>query len=353
MTKILFFVSSMEDGGAQRVISILSNKLSERGFSVSILKYFDTVNLFELDNRISVFSVEGSTGSISTVKNLGYIHKVFKDYDVVISFLAPFNMIALVANLFNRTPLIVADRNDPSKVPANRYVRFLRDQLYKLADRIIVQTKNNQSYFKKNTEVIYNPVMLNDLKGSALRTKKDKLIVSSARLEKQKNQDMLIEAFGVFHKIHPEYKLVIYGEGSYRKELEEKINELGLSKYVSLPGVTKDIFNKISRAELFVLTSNYEGMPNALIEAMCLGLPVISTRVSGATDLIEDMVNGVIIDVNDVKGLLNSMIKLTDSEDLRKSLSNQAIKVADMLNSNKICDLWEKSIDSVLKSDVI
>ena len=349
MTKVLFFVSSMEDGGAQRVISILSKQLTERGFSVSILKYFDTVDLFELDNRVAVFSVEGNTGSTSIIRNLGYIHKVFKKYDMVISFLAPFNMIALVANLFNRTPLIVADRNDPSRVPSNKYVRFLRDQLYKFADRIVVQTKHNQSYFKKNTEVIYNQVMLGGLKGLALRTKKEKLIVSSARLEKQKNQDMLIEAFNVFHKSHSEYKLVIYGEGSYRKELEAKVKDLGLSECVDLPGVTKDIFNKIARAELFVLTSNYEGMPNALIEAMCLGLPVISTKVSGTTDLIDHLKNGVLIDLNDADSLICYMSKLTDDKSLALSMGEEAVNLNSVLDVDRITDEWIRVIEDVMK----
>ena len=216
----------------------------------------------------STATLTENTGTTNTVRNLGFIHKEFKKYDVVLSFLAPFNMIALVANLFNKTPIIVADRNDPSKVPSNKYVRFVRDLLYKLADRIVVQTKHNQAYFKKNTDVIYNPVVMDDFKGMALRVNKEKLIVSSARLEKQKNQEMLIDAFGAFHKSHPEYKLRIYGEGSYRENLEEKIDKLGLKDCILLPGVTKDIFNKIAAAELFVLTSNYEGMPNALIEAM-------------------------------------------------------------------------------------
>ena len=345
--KILFFVSSMEDGGAQRVISILSDKLTERGFSVSILKYFKTVDLFNLNDKVKTYSVEENTGTTNTVRNLGFIHKEFKKYDVVLSFLAPFNMIALVANLFNKTPIIVADRNDPSKVPSNKYVRFVRDLLYKLADRIVVQTKHNQAYFKKNTDVIYNPVVMDDFKGMALRVNKEKLIVSSARLEKQKNQEMLIDSFDVFHKNHPEYKLVIYGEGSYRKNLEEKIDKLGLNGCILLPGVTKDIFNKIATAELFVLTSNYEGMPNALIEAMCLGLPVISTKVSGATDLIRHMENGMLVDLNDVESLSKYMEELIENKELAVRLGNEAVKLNDLLNANRITDEWVRVINQL------
>lgn len=347
MKKILFFISSLEDGGAQRVVSIIASKLAQRDYEISVLKYYAGDNLFPLSKDVKVESCQENTGSTSIIKNICHMHNKFEEYDVILSFLAPFNMMAIVANLFNKTKLVVADRNDPSRLPSNKFVRLLRDILYKLADRIVVQTENNQRYFKNNTDIIYNPVAMEEFKGSALSCKKEKIIVSSSRLEKQKNLMLLIESFAQFYKNHDDYSLVIYGEGSQRKELETRIADMGLTEAVKLPGVTKDIFNKLSKAELFILSSNYEGMPNALIEAMCLGLPVISTKVSGATDLIENGVNGMLVDIGDETSLIQTMSSLIDDKTLSESLAKRAVELCKKLDVDKICDEWERVIKNV------
>jgi GalNAc-alpha-(1->4)-GalNAc-alpha-(1->3)-diNAcBac-PP-undecaprenol alpha-1,4-N-acetyl-D-galactosaminyltransferase len=347
--KLLFFISSLEDGGAQRVVSILSNKFVERGFEVEILKYYKGIDLYPLDNKVKVKSVEENTNTSNVLRNLKFIRSEFKDCDCILSFLAPFNMMAICANIFNKTPMIVADRNDPNKIPRNKFIRILRNILYKFSDRIVVQTSKNQEYFKSNTEVIYNPVVLNEYRGIALKTGKEKIMVSAARLEKQKNLEMLIDAFHIFHQKHGDYKLIIYGEGTHRETLERKIEELGMKDFILLPGVSNKLFDEISKAELFVLSSNYEGMPNALIEAMCLGLPCISTRVSGATDLIIDGVNGLLVDVGDTKDLTNKITKLIEDKEYAYKLANKAIEINDILDSNVICDKWLEMIYDVVK----
>ena len=352
--KIEFFVGEFSEGGAERVISILANELASRGHEVAILKYFNSINYYKTDDRIKINSLEELTGTKSKLKNIIYLHKRLRDFDgVFVSFLAPFNVLALIANIGNKTPLIVADRNDPSKLPGNKYLRTLRDYLYRYADRVIVQTNKNKAYFSNKvqtkTEVIYNPLILNDMEGKALEAKKEKIIINIGRLEPQKNQDMLIDTFKLFHEKHPEYKLFIYGEGSYRKELESRVDSLKLNDCVHLPGNVKDIFERLCACEFFVFSSNYEGMPNALIEAMGLGVPVISTKVSGATDLVKDGIDGLLIDLNDSDSLLDSMIKLAESEELRRNLSQEAVKIVSMLNSKNICDIWERAISDVLR----
>ena len=352
--KIEFFVGEFSEGGAERVISILANELTSRGHEVVILKYFNSINYYKTDERVKISSLEELTGTKSKLKNIAYLHKHLKSFDgVFVSFLAPFNILALIANMGNKTPLIVADRNDPSKLPGNKFLRMLRDYLYRFADRVVVQTSKNKAYFSNKvqykTEVIYNPLILNGMEGKAINSLKSKTIINIGRLEPQKNQDMLIDVFKKFYETHPDYKLVIYGEGSYRENLEDKISELKLNESISMPGNVKDIFDRLCDCEFFVLSSNYEGMPNALIEAMGLGVPVISTRVSGATDLIEDGVNGILIDVNDADGLFNSMIKLAESEELRNKISLEAVKITELLNSRNVCDIWEKTINDVLR----
>jgi len=344
--KYIFFCGTLSAGGAERVISSLAGRMCGLNIDVDILTYYDTEAFYELNPAIRVIHAEKETGSRNIIRNIMWIRKYVKrsEATAIISFLAPFNMLMICATLFLKTAVIVADRNDPRYIPAKGFVRRIRNLLYSLADGVVLQTKHNQSYFgntiQKKSKVIYNPVNIGDKVGLALRTAKRKEIVSVGRLMPQKNQKMLIEAFSQLHTQFPEHKLVIYGEGSGRSELEKYIAELGLEEYVLLPGKFLDIHERISAAELFVLSSDYEGMPNALMEAMCLGLPVISTEVSGATDLIENEVNGLLVSCRDKDGLVLSMSKILSDRNYAKVMAEKAVLLADGLEIDKIADEW-------------
>lgn len=344
MKRTIFFVSSLGDGGAQRVISILSEKMALRDMDVEIVTYYDIPMVYQIHPKVQITCVEQCTGGKSLFRNLRWLRRYFKENaKIVLSFLAPFNMIALVAVMGTKVPIIVADRNDPAKVPRNPVVRAARDILYGFADQVVVQTEANKAYFKrlqKKIQVIYNPVDLKEYTGSALNEKKEKIIVSVGRLLPQKNQKMMQDAFVQVSKQFPEYQLVIYGEGSYREELEKYIKEQGLEDSVFLPGSVTDLYDRIKSATLFVLSSDYEGMPNALIEAMCMGLPCISTKVSGATDLIQNEKNGILVSVGNEKELAEAMEKLLSDDKKRKMLAEEAIKLSDRLLPDKILEQW-------------
>lgn len=350
--RILFFIGEFNEGGAERVISILANNLIERGFDIEILKYHNTENFYKLNSKIKVNSVEENTKTrLNTIKNIMWMNKYFKDNtDIVISFLAPFNIISILANFGNKLPIIVSDRNDPRFTPQSKFRRVLRNYLYKKADAVVVQTKHNKEYFTNNIQnktcIIPNPIELDKYVGSALNTKKEDLIVSVGRLEPQKNQIMLLEAFKEIHDKYSSYKLVIYGEGSYRKELEKRICELNLNDSVSLPGNVKEILGKMAKAKMYICSSNYEGMSNSLIEAMCIGLPVISTKVSGTEELINDS-NGILIDINDKSALTVNIERLIKNEDLIFDLGSKGTKIFEQLNINDILNKWIEIINKV------
>ncbi len=353
--KILFTLGALGHGGGERVVSVLSNELVRQGHQVEILLYYDREVWYPLDQKVKVIAEEKETGKKNILSHLLFKRKYVKNnnFDVVISFLAPFNMIAIVSLFGLKTPLIVADRNDPRHVPSNKLVRFARDFLYRFADGVVLQTKANQAYFCKKVQqkstVIYNPIDLGDATGIGLTAQKSKRMVSVARLMRQKNQDMMLDAFCKFQQNHPDYRLTIYGEGDYRPNLEQKIAELGLGQSVDLPGGVKDVPNHIKDAEIFVLSSDYEGMPNALIEAMCVGLPVISTAVSGATDLVIPEENGLLVDCDDTEALAAAMDKMASDGELRKKTSLNAAKLADELTLDKITAQWLQYIKEVIK----
>lgn len=353
--KVTFFVGQLEQGGAERVVSLISNKLVEKGFNVEILTYYDRNINYNINKSINIIKVVKETNSNNILKNINWLKNYFKNNtNIIISFMAPFNILSLFANRKNSTPIIVSDRNDPRSVPSNPIIRYIRDLFYDLyADLVIVQTENNKSYFNKNiqnkTVIISNPVDLNDLACKAIETKKKNVIVSAGRLMPQKNQIMLIDAFKIIHDKYNDYQLVIYGEGPHRKELEKRIDELELSEYVFLPGELKDVLKKELAAKAFVLSSNYEGMPNALIEAMCLGLPCVSTKVSGANELIEDGANGYLVNTNDVNALSNRLEKIINDDKLANKLAKNASKLNKTLNIDVITDKWVTFINKVLK----
>ena len=348
MKKTMFFVSSLDDGGAQRVISILASRMVQKGMDVEIVTYLDAPVLYPIHSEVKITCVQKETEKKSLMSNLLWLRSYFKENaEIVLSFLAPFNMIALVATMGLRVPIVVADRNDPAKVPGSKVIRIARDILYVFADQVVVQTEANKAYFKllsKKTTVIYNPVDLKEYTGLALKSEKDKIIVSAGRLMPQKNQKMLIDAFSAIMKKFPEYQLVIYGEGNYREELESYVKSLKLEERVFMPGSVTDLYDKMKSAELFVLSSDYEGMPNALIEAMCLGLPVISTKVSGATDLINHGKNGLLTEVGDKKEMENAMEQMLSDENLREKMAIEAVQLAEMLRTDEVLKQWQKII---------
>lgn len=353
MTKrYIFFLGALCDGGAERVVSILSGCMAEAGMPVEILCYYDREVFYEIDPKVKLTAVEQETHSTNKIKNLLWLRTYLKqNAKAVISFLAPFNMMALMASMGLKTPIIVADRNDPRKIPGQPVLRKFRDVLYRFADGVVVQTTHNLEYFSKAVQkravIIYNPIDLKEKAGLALRSEKRPEIVSVGRLMPQKNQKMLIEAFSEIHKKFPEYTLTIYGEGPSRMELEAQIAELTLQNAVYLPGSVKDLHERIASAELFVMSSDYEGMSNALIEAMCLGLPVVSTKVSGATDLVEDGVNGLLVEIGDKDGMVAALEKLLDAPEILKRYAGQAVKLNDALNINDIMQRWIAFINSI------
>ena len=345
MKRHIFFIGTLCNGGAERVVSILAGHMAKQGMDVEILTYYDRPVSYQVDSRVKLTAVETMTGSGNKVKNLLAIRKYFKrNVRIVISFLAPFNMMAIAANLGNGVPMIVADRNDPTKVPSNAAVRKVRDVLYRFATGVVVQTQKNKAYFcqavQKKSKVIYNPIDLKDYAAIALHTEKEKKIVTAGRLMPQKNQKMMIRSFASVHEKHPDYQLVIYGEGPSRDELEALVKELGLVKCVLLPGNISDIHEHIKNAEIFVLSSDYEGMPNALIEAMCLGLPSISTKVSGAKDLIKDHENGLLTELNNQEQLEKAMLELIENKELADKLAKNAAKLNEELEVSKIMQQW-------------
>lgn len=352
----LFIVcGNLKAGGAERVVSILANKFQSLGHRISVITWYETDVFYKFDPNIRILQIPVTSGKSGFAGQMKWFRSFVRNErpDVILSFLAPFNILTVFSLIGLKIPVLVAERNDPYFVSPthNWFWKIIRNIAYKMADGILVQTNMSKSHFPKylqdDATVIFNPVTFTEDKiGVALRAEKRKEVVSVTRLYEQKNVQMLIRSFAEVHKLHPEYKLTVYGEGELREELESQIKELGLDGCVSLPGKKKNVHDLIVGAEIFAMASDFEGMSNSLIEAMCLGLPCISTKVSGSTDLIQDHRNGILIDTRSQEQLTHALLELIENSQKRNDYGREASKLYEMLNVDCISTQWLEYIKS-------
>lgn len=358
MNKLIVSIGTLSSGGAERVLSILSDTFIQHYDQVIYLTWIDVPDFYTINPQVKRICVEKECNSKNLLKKILWFRNYIKAENpcAVLSFLAPFNILVCLSLMTVNVKIIVAERNDPRFVWNSFFQRYLRRFAYMFADGILEQTDNNRNYFTGSllakTSVIHNPVLMDDsYVGLALRTEKKHSIVSVARLKPQKNPEMQLKAFKNFLKSHPDYTMTMYGEGDYRGKIESAINDLGLQGKVLLPGAVSGVWNLIVEAKCFVMSSWYEGMPNALIEAMCLGLPCVSTKVSGAVDFIDSGYNGILVDLDNHLSMSKAMSRICDDNLLANRLGTNAVNLYTKLNQEVISKLWIDYIDDIISDN--
>lgn len=345
--KITFIIDHMSIGGAQRVcynlITWLQSNTSEE-VSLLIYRKLSIGDVYyDLSHITHYFLDKGTFGKIRS------IHRFLKKIgsDVVISFGVPNAMYDVIGNLGLNTKHIVCERNDPSHFRGKYITRILSRQLMKKADGFVFQTKEAQKFYggniAKRSVIIPNPLFISEQSPKAIYDGvREREIVSAGRLNKQKNHALLIRAFANIVEKYPDYRLIIYGEGPERKNDETLIQSLSLIDKVRLPGAINDVPNAIYKSSIFVLSSDFEGMPNALMEAMAMGLPCVSTDCpcGGSKELIENTVNGLLFPVGDEESLVNSIIYLIENPDIAKKLGNKAFEIREKMNLDILSRKW-------------
>lgn len=349
---IIFIIGYLSNGGAERVVSVLANNFIKKGFNVSILTILGDKKEYELDSRVKYIPLVSKYNNklMRILERIVFIRKNIKGLNkcYVISFLAQINIYSIVANMFNKSKLIVSERNDPYQDPSSKLVRMVRDFLYNFVDAFVFQTEDAKNYFSNKIQsksvVIANPLKENLPEPFiGIREKK---IVTAVRLEYQKNVKMLINAYYKIQEEYPEYTLDIYGEGPLKDELINHCKELAIEDKVKFCGYSVDLHNDILKAKVFVLPSNYEGISNSMIEALALGIPVISTDhpIGGAKMFINPEVNGLLVNVNDCEATYKAMKRIIENNSLEEKFSKNAINIRQDLNVNKIANEWQKFI---------
>jgi len=348
--KISFFIGHMGYGGAERVISLLANDYCRRGWETDIVMLLSNDVAQTIDPGVRLVDLSMGGGSylkrapqwLTSIR--GYLKK--EKPDCVVSFIGRINALVLTAAIGLKLPIIVSERNDPRHDGRGKGMLAYCNGIYKQAKAVVFQTKAEQECFdaavKARGVIIPNPV---SVEGAVRQEAEGFTVITAGRLAQQKNHKMLMDAMALVHAQLPEARCVIYGEGELRQELESYVQEKNMAEFVSLPGHARDIHQKIATASAFVLTSEYEGLPNALIEAMMLGVPSITTDYPGADEVMEDGVSGFIVPRGDAKSLALKLLNLAKAPEVCQKLSRGATAAAQRYNLENVIYLWQKTIE--------
>lgn len=359
---VAMLIGALTKGGAERVLVNLAADLTEKGHEVTMVTQYKKENEYPLPDGvkrvISDITEEEITGSriVNFGRRFGKLRMIWKTErpDVILSFIGKNNMMAILTSRFLHIPVAVSVRAEPALEYYNGWMRFMARHLFASADGVILQTRQCFSFFpekvQKKAVILKNPINKAFFR-QPYRGEREKTIVAVGRVDENKNHELLIRAFAGIAGEFPDYSLKIYGEGDQKERLQHLIHELLLENQAFMMGATSDVAGVIERARLFVLPSNSEGAPNTLIEAMLLGLTVISTDCpcGGPAELIEDGKNGYLIPVGDTQKLQEKMQYLLNHLQIADEIGENAAKAAAIFKPEVVYGEWENYLYSLTK----
>lgn len=365
--RVSFVISSLAAGGAQRVMSSMANAWVDKGWSVSLITISNSdEDFFRLSGSVNRYALDQVSASSNIIQALsGNIRRIYRlrkaliasRPDVVISFIDMVNVLTILSVTGLDVPVIISERVNPVQHSIGGFWEWLRKKAYSRASALVVQERDVRQWAlnqwpELNIHVIHNPVQLKlqrIVKEPAPMSGR-KWIAGMGRLEVQKGFDLLIDAFAMaVPDIPDEWGLVIIGEGSQRRRLECLIKENGLEDRVLLIGEVAMPENYLFQSDIFVLSSRYEGFPNALLEGMASGLAVISFNCpSGPAEIIHHDIDGILVEHENVKDLSVALSKLILDDRKRSELKSAAVKNVERFAMEKILPQWEMLIENMV-----
>ena len=329
MKRVVFAIGSLHGGGAERVVSVWASALAEKGYDVSVIVYSRLENEYPVNDNVSVYPIATSgkeCNDISMMERLRRFRKALKKLkpDVIISFLPIVQIYVALASVGLHIPRVETIRINPwrAEILASKFAKLWL-WCFDSGNALILQSEDQKDFFKKSVQkksvVIPNPINSKYVENE--KTSYDSAshrIVAAGRLTEQKNYTMMIDAIKMVKQEYNDVLLEIYGQGNLENKLQEYVAERGLQNNVVLKGRSNELYNVYKDADLYVMSSDYEGMPNALAEAMACGLPCISTNCkTGPRDLIDNGETGYLVECGDAEGLaqkIKCVFSMSDNE---------------------------------------
>ena len=346
--KIAFLISSLNPGGAERVVSLLSNEFVKKNdvLIVTINKYKP---FYKLNDDIKIVSLKEEQASnnvlFAIVANINIIFKLFyiyRKYSIkrLYCFLLTSNILGVISGKIMGLDVIISERENPY-IRKIKYWDFLRKILYRYADRLIVQTEGSKKYFTNlvnhnKIKIIPNPVKLKNVDLSI----KEKIVLTVGRCDSNKNQSMIINAFS---KVDSSWKLIICGDGPKLNELKVLVKTLKISNRVDFTGYIKNVDDYYKKASIFAFSSLSEGFPNVILESMSYGCACITTDCDfGPSDIITNKKNGFLIPKNDNELYLKYLQNLIIDKEMREKVQHESLIAIKKYSLERISKFWHE-----------
>ena len=353
MKKISFLVGDLGiAGGGERVVCTLANALVAK-YNVHIF-HFGQKHPFPLNGSVIVHDLKGPYTN-------RFVRKLYRAYllrkcvisegmDLLIAFGWQPSILLMFATLGLNVKIICSERNNPLQEPANKVLKLLRNLAYRRSNIVVCQTENAVDVLAlRNAKIILNPLR-DDLPNHESFEKKSKTIVNFCRLYKQKNLPLLIRSFTDFYQKHSDYELHIYGDGEERERIMNLIGQLNMGNAIKVFPFCKDVHSKANASQIFVSSSDYEGLSNSMLEAMALGMACIVTDcpIYGARMVVDNYQNAILVPMNNQKELVKSLMFLAENPLEMKRIGLNAVNIRKKLSVETISNEWDSLINSVL-----
>ncbi len=367
LKKIMLIIPQNTSGGAERVMCQLANNFADEGIDVVFVNFDSESSFYPISSKVKwvKMGLEFKSGNkwkkllsapfmeqkrYRFIKNLLMTEKP----DVVLPFCEMAEVLTIPNCISAKIPFCVSVRNDYNEY--GWYMKRLSRRTYPKSKLLVCQTKFVEADVRKavncKSTVIFNPLDKSSYVDTDGSQKRRKVIINVGRLTAQKNQKLLIESFHQIADEFPDYELHIFGKGELRQELEEQIQNLQLSDRVKLKGVIPNALAENHDAALFVMSSDFEGFPNTLVEAMANGIPVISTDfdTKAASELLKDGEYGYLVPTGNTDIMAETMRYVLKHYDKAEEKAQKALYVRDYLDAKTISRQWISEIEAALSS---
>jgi len=376
MIHVCIFIGSLTAGGAERVAVSLSRYLVDQGVKVTLVTMHDrSRDFFFLDTRVQRICLGLAGGSAyrkkiqATVRRLVALRRVFKMIgpDVVIGMMTSASLFSIAASVGLKTKAIATERNYPGSKSIPIVWSVLRIMCYRFADAHVAQTNDGAEWITKYASAKRIHVISNAVSWplphfepmvapESIISGEKKVVLAVGGKVDQKGIDLLVKSFVESEAYNFEWQLVVlgldsndHGHGDQSKVLRDRVGALIDSDSIHFPGRVGNMTDWYERADVFILSSRYEGFPNALLEAMAGGCAVIAFDCkTGPRDIVTDGVDGILVSPEHQSEMTAALDKVVSDTDLRTKLGNAAKNVRVKYSEERVFRSWLSTIESVI-----